>query len=83
MNKTLQSSTAPTQQADRRTDGPLRLSECGDTLTVTELCRVLQISRSHYYELTRHRAFPIGPIRALGVARYAKTAVEAFLRKGV
>ena len=82
MNKALEAATAQPEQADRRADAPLRLSECGDTLTVTELCRVLQISRSHYYELTRHRAFPIKAIAALGVARYSKAAVEAFLRKG-
>lgn len=58
---------------------PLRLAECGDTLTAEELCRVLQISRTRYYELLRHRKFPIKPLPDLGTRRYAKVAVEAYL----
>lgn len=57
----------------------LRLADCGDTLTPTDLCRVLQISRSHYYDLLKHRAFPIRPLRGLGPTRYAKAAVEQYL----
>ena len=58
---------------------PLCLAECGETLTVAQLCRVLQISRSHYYNLVAHRAFPIRPVKGLGVTRYTKAAVEQHL----
>ena len=57
---------------------PLRLTECGETLTVRQICAVFQFSRSHYYELVRHRAFPIKPLKGIGVTRYAKSAVEAY-----
>lgn len=59
---------------------PLTLAQCGDTLTPEQLCRVLQIGRTLYYDLIRHRAFPIKPVAGLGtVTRYAKVAVEQYL----
>jgi predicted DNA-binding transcriptional regulator AlpA len=58
---------------------PLTLAECGDALTPEQICRVLQIGRSHYYALIRHRAFPIKPMPGLGVTRYAKVSIELYL----
>lgn len=58
---------------------PLRLADCGDTLTPTQICRVLQIGRTHYYALIRHRAFPIKPLRGIGPTRYAKVAVSNYI----
>lgn len=60
---------------------PLLLSECGDTLTVNELCRVLQISRRTYQRWVVHNCQPILPIPNLKVVRFSKSAVDMFLNK--
>lgn len=58
---------------------PLRLDDCGDTLTPDELRQVLQISRWQYYDLIKHGIFPIRPLPKLATVRYAKADVIAYL----
>jgi len=58
----------------------MTLAECGDILTIKELCGVLRISPSQYFYLKQHHAFPIEPLPGLGGAvRYSKTAVQRYL----
>jgi predicted DNA-binding transcriptional regulator AlpA len=56
----------------------MTLDQCGDVLTIKELCAVLQISESRYYRFKRHGAFPIRPLQGFP-NRYSKSAVLRYL----
>lgn len=58
---------------------PLRLEDCGDTLTPAQLIAVLQVSRRTYQRWVAHDALPIAPIPKLPIVRFAKASVVAFL----
>lgn len=60
---------------------PLRLDECGDVLTVRQVCAVLQISDRSYRRLRQHGAWPIPALDQLP-HRFAKVAVQRFLETG-
>lgn len=80
MKRQPQASTPLPQQPQRDTDVPFSLANCPDVLTVTDLCRLLQIGRSYYYSLVKHHRFPIQPLRTLpGVVRYSKVSVQRWL----
>lgn len=55
----------------------LRLSDCGDTLSITELCLVLGISQRKYFQLEEHGITLVPKLPYLH--RFSKTAVQAFL----
>lgn len=58
----------------------MTLDDCGDVLTIKQLCAVLQMSTREYYRLKSHGEFPIPPLPHLGSSvRYAKVAVQAYL----
>jgi hypothetical protein len=44
VKRQLESAATDAQQADRGAHRPLRLSECGDTLTVAQLCVTVPLS---------------------------------------
>lgn len=79
MKPRLEQPAAPAEQPLRDQDAPRGLAQCPDVLTIPEVCREIQISRSHYYTLIRHKQFPIRPLSIRGVVRYGKAAVQAFL----
>lgn len=59
----------------------MKLADCEDVLTITELLAVLKIQKSKYYLMRQHGAFPIEPLPNLGGAiRYSKAAVERYLQ---
>lgn len=55
----------------------LRLSDCGDTLSIAELCGVLGISQRHYYQLKAHGITLVPTLPYLH--RFSKATVQAFL----
>jgi len=55
----------------------LRLSDCGDTLSLTELCLVLGISQRKYYELQAHGITLVPKLPYLH--RFSKVKVQEFL----
>jgi hypothetical protein len=58
----------------------MTLADCGDSLSIKDLCAVLRISPAQYYRLKAHGVFPIQPLPGLGGAvRYSKSAVQRFL----
>lgn len=56
----------------------MTLADCGDVLTIKQLCAVLQISQTQYFRLKAHGAFPIQAL-PFGAVRYSKTAVQRYL----
>jgi hypothetical protein len=81
VNKPRQSRGTATEQAPRAEHRPLRLAECGDTLSISELCRVMGISRREYFRLQAHRQLPIKPLKALP-HRFSAIQVQRFLERG-
>lgn len=58
----------------------MTLAECGDTLSIDDVIRVIGISRAQYFALKAHDVFPIEPLPGLGgKVRYSKAAVERYL----
>jgi len=55
----------------------LRLSDCGDTLSIAELCLVLGISQRKYYELKAHHITLVPTLPYLH--RFSKVKVQEFL----
>ena len=78
MKRDLEPTSAPAEQPHRSPHGLLRLSECGDTLTIRQLCAVLQISDRTYRHLRQHGAFPIPELTGVP-KRFSRQAVERFL----
>lgn len=58
-----------------------RLADLPDVLTIRDVCRVLRMAPSTYYELKAHRAFPIQPLKGVSGVKYAKVAVERHLAR--
>lgn len=81
MKRDLEPAAAPLQQPQRNPHRVTRLSECGDVLSITDLCQLLGISRASYFNLKAHRSFPIPAMEGLGGAvRYRKADVERYLQ---
>lgn len=55
----------------------LRLSDCGDTLSIGEFCNVIGISQRTYYHLKAHHITLVPTLPYLH--RFSKAAVQAFL----
>lgn len=81
MSETLEMASAPAEQAKRHQHRSLRLSECGDTLSIAELCGVLGISRVEYYRMKSHRTLPVKPLAGLRF-RFSKAQVQRYLERG-
>lgn len=56
----------------------IRLTDCGDTLSIAEICGVLGMSQREFYRRRAHGAFPIQPLRGMP-NRFSKTAVQKYL----
>ena len=60
--------------------GAMTLADCGDTLSITELCAVLGIGKSAFFTLKQHGVLLIEPLPGLGAkVRYSKVAVQRYL----
>lgn len=55
----------------------LRLSDCGDTLSITEFCLVIGISPRKYYQLKAHGITLVPTLPYLH--RFSKIKVQEFL----
>ena len=55
----------------------LRLDDCGDTLSIAELCAVFGISRAEYFRMKSHRTLPVQPLPGLP-HRFARIQVQRF-----
>lgn len=75
MNKGLEPSPSPAHQADRGNHAPTRLSECGDTVGIAEVCGVLGISARELHRLRQHGVFP----EPLVCKRWSKAVVQRFI----
>lgn len=59
---------------------PRRLAECGDTLSILDVCGVLGISEREFRRRRQHSAFPIQALPHLP-NRFSKASVERFLNQ--
>lgn len=57
----------------------LRLDDCGDTLSIAELCGVFGISRAEYFRMKSHRCLPVNALPRLP-HRFSRYQVLRFLQ---
>lgn len=77
MKQTFEPTPAPTHQPQGHDQPPTRLSECGDTLGIREVCGVLGISARELRRLRQHGAF-VEPVPHLH-RRWTKQAIQRFM----